>query len=172
MEKKVYSGRYVSVIEKEIDGHVFEKVYIGDGIIIFPFVTNDQILLVREKRLHENPPYRLKFITGFYEYDQSFEENVNRELQEEIGKKANSIIKYKTLKKTGTVNHTNYFAIAHDLENSKLDNPDGEDTIAEIIPMSLDEIRNFIMADKIRMDEMSCVLLKFIYEEKSDAKSI
>jgi ADP-ribose pyrophosphatase YjhB (NUDIX family) len=167
VEKKVYIGNYVSVAEDEINGHVFEKVYIGDGIVIFPFVANGKILLIKEKRLHENPPCRLKVITGFYEYDQSFEENVNRELQEEVGKKANSIIKYITLKNTGTINHTKYFAIACNLEDSKLANPDGEDTITEIIPMAIEEIYNCIMTDKIRIDDISGVLLKLIHDLKN-----
>jgi len=127
MEKKVYTGNYVSVAEEKINGHVYEKVYIGDGIIVFPFVSSDRILMVREKRFHENPPYRLKTVTGFYAYDQSLEENVNRELQEEIGKKATSIIQYKVSKRIGTINQTKYFALAYNLVESKLDNPDSED---------------------------------------------
>ena len=41
---------------------------------------------------------------------------------------------------TGSVNSTQHFIAAWDLENSKLPNPDGEDTIQEVLYFTFDEL--------------------------------
>ena len=166
MKKRKYSGRFVQVYEEPIENKVYEKVYIHDSIIIIPFVNDDEILLVKEKRVQEDPPVRIKTVTGFYESEFSFEENVNRELQEEIGKKANRIVQYEVIKRTGLLNDTRYFALAYDLEDSKLPNPDGEDTIMEVIRMSLDELYDFVMSGRFPLGDTAFLLVRLYMEIK------
>jgi 8-oxo-dGTP pyrophosphatase MutT (NUDIX family) len=141
MEKMVYKGKIIQVSEETINGVVWERAYLPDGVIIFAFNEDNKILFVKEKRPHENPPYRLKPVTGMMEKDGSSpEDNANRELQEEIGFKASKLECFYTMENTGTINGTQYFFKATGLTPNKIPNPDGEDTIMEIVPLSMDEI--------------------------------
>lgn len=151
MENKVYSGHIIQVTEEVIDGITWERAYLPNGVIIFPIDENGNILMIKEKRPHEDPPYRIKPISGMLELDKgSPEENAQRELQEEVGFKAGVLENFWTTKSTGTVNHVHYFYIARNLTPSKLPNPDGEDTIMEIIPFAIEELMQKFLKDEIR----------------------
>ena len=172
MQKEVYSGRFIKVIEDENEGNIYEKAYIQDCIIILPFINDNEILFIKEKRIQEDPPVRTKLVTGFYEPEYSLEENVNRELQEEIGKKASRIQLYETAKYTGTLNQTIYFALAFDLSDSKIPNPDGEDVILDIFPMSIDDIYEYIMEEGFPVSGTGFILAKLYHDIKIKKKNL
>jgi len=138
-EEFKYEGKFIQVSEEVIDEKVFERVYIHDSMVIFPITNEGKILFIKEYRPHEKPNERWKPVTGFYESG-DLTENVNRELQEEIGKIASKVELYFKVKPSGTINSTTYFAIARDLTDSKLPNPDGEETILDVHALSLDEM--------------------------------
>jgi ADP-ribose pyrophosphatase len=151
MENKVYSGHIIQVTEEVIDGITWERAYLPNGVIIFPIDENGKILMIKEKRPHEDPPFRIKPISGMLELDKgSPEENAQRELQEEVGFKAGELENFWTTKSTGTVNHVHYFYIARNLTLSKLPNPDGEDTIMEVIPFAIEDLMQKFLNDEIR----------------------
>lgn len=151
MEKKVYSGHIIQVTEEVIEGITWERAYLPHGVIIFPLTDEGKILMIKEKRPHEDPPFRIKPISGILELDGSTpEENAQRELQEEVGYKAGDLENFWTSKSTGTVNHVHYFYIARHLAPSKLPNPDGEETIMEIITFDLEELMQKFLKDEIR----------------------
>lgn len=151
MEKQIYNGKIIKVTEEEIDHIVWERAYLPDGVIIFPITDEGKILFIKEKRPHENPPFRLKPVSGILETEKgSPEENAMREMQEEIGQKARSLELLMTLKSSGTINNTQHFFIARGLSASKLPNPDGEETIMEIQAFTLEELFQKYMNDEIR----------------------
>jgi len=166
MENKVYKGQFVQVTEEEIQGSVYERVYIRSAMTIFPVDDNKRILFIKEKRLHETPSVRWKPVTGYFEEDQSLEENANRELQEEIGKKAGSITHFFSMQLTGTINIVQKFVIARDLQDSKVPNPDGEDTILEIAALDLEEIRERTLGGEFAKGSVGYGLLKLYFEVK------
>ena len=69
-EKLVYKGKFIQVGEEEIDGLVWEKVYLNDGVIIYPITEEGKIFLIKEKRPHEDKAVRLKFVTGLIDKDE------------------------------------------------------------------------------------------------------
>jgi 8-oxo-dGTP pyrophosphatase MutT (NUDIX family) len=151
VEKKVYEGQIVTVTEEEIENINWERVYLPNGVIIFPMNENGQILMVEEKRPHENPPFRIKPVSGILETDKgSAEENAQREMQEEIGFKAHKMENFWNMKASGTVNNLQYFFLATDLTLSKLPNPDGEDTIISVKAYDLEELMRMYLKDEIR----------------------
>lgn len=163
MEKKVYNGKIIQVTEEEINGTHWERAYLPDGVIIFPIDENGNILLVKEKRPHENPPFRIKPLSGILEPDKGTPiENAQREMQEEIGLKAGEITQFWELKSTGTINNQQYFFLAKHLFPSKLPNPDGEDSIMEILPLSPEEILNHLNQDLIRWSMSTLGLIRLI----------
>jgi 8-oxo-dGTP pyrophosphatase MutT (NUDIX family) len=172
MEKKVYNGQFVQVTEEEIQGSLYERVYIRNAMTIFPVDDKKRILFIKEKRLHETPPVRWKPVTGYFEEGQSLEENANRELQEEIGKKAGSITPFFSMHITGTINIVQKFVIARDLQDSKVPNPDGEDTILEIAALDLEEILDRTLGGEFAKGSVGYGLLKLYYEVKNGTISL
>lgn len=151
MEKKVYNGNIIQVTEEKIENILWERAYLPDGVIIFPITDDGKILFVKEKRPHENPPYRVKPVSGILEPDKGTPaENAMREMQEEIGFKAESLELLMEMKGSGTVNHVQYFFIARGLSAAKLPNPDGEDTIMGIEAFTLEELYQKYMNDEMR----------------------
>jgi ADP-ribose diphosphatase len=119
--------------------------------VIFPITDEGKIILIRERRPHENPPVRIKAVSGILEEELGTpEENAQREMQEEIGFKAREMKLLLELKSTGTVSHTTYFFVARGLETSKIPNPDGEEVIEALIEFTPSELREAIRKDEIR----------------------
>ncbi len=163
MEKEVYRGQIVKVTEETIDGTIWERVYLPDGVIVLPVTEDGKILLVKEKRPHENPPVRIKPVSGIIEPDKgSVEENAQREMQEEIGFKATTLETLLVQKGSGTVNSTQYYFVARGLIPSKLPNPDGEDTIMEIQAFTPAEILAKLANGEIRWSHSTLGILKLI----------
>ena len=151
MEKKVYNGHIVQVTEEIIGGINWERVYLPSGVIVFPINDEGKILMVEEKRPHENPPVRIKPVSGILERDKgSPTENAQREMQEEIGLKAMEMENYWTLTSSGTVNNQQHFFVARNLIASKLPNPDGEDTIMSVKAYGIEELKMKFLNDEIR----------------------
>ena len=109
MAKEVYKGNIVKVTEEKIDHITWERIYLPDGVIVFPITDEGKIILIEEKRPHENPPVRIKPVSGILEHDKGTPmENAQREMQEEIGLKAGKLELLWSQKGTGTVNHEQF----------------------------------------------------------------
>lgn len=151
MEKEVYKGNIIRVTEEKIGEIVWERAYLPHGVIIFPITDDGKIILINEKRPHENPPERIKAVSGILEPDKgSPEENAQREMQEEIGLKASHMELLWHHSGTGTVNSDQYFFIARGLIPSKLPNPDGEETILGTIFLTPTELLEMLKNDQLR----------------------
>jgi 8-oxo-dGTP pyrophosphatase MutT (NUDIX family) len=150
VEKTVYQGQFLKMTTEEIGGHVWERAYLPNGVIVFPVTAQGKFLFIRERRPHERPPVRLKPVTGQMDKGLSHEETAQLELQEEIGFKAGRIEKFWQLDSSGAVNSVAHFFLAKDLTPSKIFNPDGEDSIEEVLELSIDEINDKLFTDEIR----------------------
>lgn len=139
-EKKVYNGQFIQVVEQNINGVIWEKAHFNSAVIVYPFTKNGEIIFVKEFRPHESPQLRIKPVTGILETNLSPLENANKELQEEVGLKANKMEIILSTTITGSINSSQYFIAAWDLEKSKIPNPDGEDCIQEILYYTFDEL--------------------------------
>lgn len=150
MEVKKYNGAFIQVTEEEINGAIWERVYLKSGVQVFPMREDGKIYLIEERRPHEKNPIRLKFVTGLM--DKEGEDplaTANRELQEEIGFKAHSLEIINHRQASGTINNHFYQILARDLEESKIPNPDGEDTIVSIKAYSIEEIFELLDGGKL-----------------------
>ncbi len=173
MEKEVYKGQIVKVTEEKIAGINWERVYLPSGVIIFPINDKGQILMIEEKLSHENPPRRIKPVTGILEPDKgSPQENAQRELQEEIGFKAEKWENFWNMHQSGTVNTQQYFYIARNLIPSKLPNPDGEDTILSVQAYDLEELKAKYLNDEIKWTMSTLGFFRLYQHLENDAKSL
>lgn len=169
MENEVYKGNIVRVTEEKIGDITWERVYVPDGVIIFPITAEGKILLIEEKRPHENPPVRIKAVSGILEHDKGTPlENAQREMQEEIGYRAQKMELLMTLKGSGTINHCQYFFVARDLEESKLPNPDGEDVILGIKSYWPDELRELLLQDKMKWSMSTLGVFRLLESLRKD----
>jgi len=55
MENEIYVGKIIKVTEEMINGITWERAYLPNGVIVFPITGDGKIILVKEKRPHENP---------------------------------------------------------------------------------------------------------------------
>lgn len=163
MEKEVYKGQIIRITEEKIGDITWERAYVPHGVVIFPITDDGKILLVEEKRPHENPPVRIKPVSGILEYEKGTpEENAQREMQEEIGYRAQDLELLFHMKGTGTINHEQYFFIARELEVSKLPNPDGEDTIMGVVAMGPEELFQKLLKDELRWSMSTLGIMRLL----------
>lgn len=160
-EQTKYNGKFIKVTEQEIDGTIWERVYMKDGVQVFPMTEDQKIYMIEEKRPHEKNPIRLKFVTGLMDsHEDDPLETANREMQEEIGFKANKLEIINQREASGTINNNFYQILATDLEVSKIPNPDGEDTIVSIQAYSIEEILNFLDEGKLQWSMGALAIFK------------
>ncbi len=163
MQHEVYKGSIIRVTEEVIGGITWERAFLPNGVIVFPITTSGKILLVKEQRPHETPPVRIKPVSGILEPEKgSPEENAQRELQEEIGLRAGSLELLWTLRGSGTINNEQHFFIARDLAPSKLPNPDGEETILEVLEYDPRELLQALMQDQLKWSMSTLGLFRLL----------
>ena len=163
MEKEVYSGQIIRVTEEVKEGITWERAYLPDGVIIFPITSEGKIILIEERRPHEHPPVRIKPVSGILELDKgSPAENAQREMQEEIGLKAESLELLMTLSSTGTLNSSQYFFVARGLTPHKLPNPDGEDIVLRTIEYTPAELEAVLMKDELKWSHSTLGMFRLL----------
>lgn len=167
MEEFKYRGRFIQVSEEIIEQAVWERAYIPSGVIIYPFISDKKILMIKERRPHEKEPVRLKFVSGHIETNEDPLLTANRELQEEIGKKAQQLELIRHHHTSGTINNELFLIKASSLIDSKLPNPDGEDTIEEVVEIELNEVFNAIHNGDISLGFGVLGFLLLYHKEKS-----
>lgn len=167
MENTVYRGNFIRVTEEEIDGINWERCYLRDGVIVFAQKDNGKFIMIREKRPHEGTKIRLRFVAGHIEPELSVEENVNKELQEEVGFKAQEIKVFYSVKASGTVNNRVYFALAKKLIPSKIPNPDG-DVIVSVEEFTFQEIMEKFLTDELRWSISTIGFLRLFHLHRAE----
>lgn len=165
METTVYQGRYLRVTEESIEGTRYERVYVHPSVIILAETAEGKLLFITERRKGETPPVRLKPVTGFLEEGVSFEENVNRELQEEVGLRAGHVEEIDRFVCSGLTNERRHYALARDLVPSRLPNPDG-DTVLAVHEFTVDEVLGMILSGRYPVSATAAVLLKYCLRRK------
>ena len=168
MEKEVYKGKFIQVTEEEMLGSVWERCYLSDGVIVFPITDDGKVLLIEEKRPHETPSIRLKPVSGLLEkHLGSPADNAQREMQEEIGFRAEKLTELLFLKSTGTVNSAQYFFVAEGLVPDKLPNPDGEDVILAIKAFEPQELERMVWAEELKWSLSTLGIFKLLHYLKN-----
>ena len=114
--KRVPSDRYFSLMADE-EGVGF--VHCGDGVVVVPLTADGQVLLVLERSpaLHREV---LTLVGGSVEDGEGLEEAANRELQEEVGFRAESFELLGELHPFKYLTTRQFAFLARDLTPSKL----------------------------------------------------
>lgn len=169
-EKITYSGRFVQVKESLIDGHIWEKAYFPDSLVVFPITEDNEIIMIEERRPHENVEIRLKFVTGhIHEDDGDVLTTANREMMEEIGLQAKELHEFKKLESSGTINSNFHYVIARGLSPNKIPNPDGEDTIVAIHRTPIMKLKAMLFEEKLPWSVSTLGLIKILNAFEKDS---
>lgn len=127
---------------------VFERLKSsGRKAVVIAAVHNNQLLLVNEYAVgSEN--YELGLPKGLVDLGETIFEAANRELQEEIGMKANYIKHIMTLSLAPNyMSHVSELVLAYDLTPSSLEGDEPEPL--EVVPCDLNNIEDYIISGKI-----------------------
>ncbi len=93
--KEVYSDYFINLYEDTLDLHGNKKIYIRgirkDYSTIVPFISNDEILLIKSYR-HLVDSIQIEVPSGYIEEGESTKHAAVRELKEETGYSAKDVI--------------------------------------------------------------------------------
>lgn len=148
--EKVYDGKIIQVYEKKVQNQTYEILNWKDAVIVFPITSDGKILFIKEFRGADQVS-KWKPVTGFIEPEYTIEENVQKEMREEIGFRANKLTLIHALKLSGTIRSNKYYYLAEELVEDKIENPDG-DVIEEIKAFSLEELIRLSLEGKMKIN--------------------
>lgn len=168
-EKTVYSGKRIVVEELHYynprkDEKVYrEHVLAGDAAIIMPITENNELIMIREPRTPVGKTV-LAFPAGMIEKGEKPEEGAIRELEEEVGYRANSIKQMRVLYPTvGYSDERTFIFLAKDLVKTQRHLDETEDI--EIVKIPLSEAKEMLDKNEfITTSETVALLHYFMYE--------
>ena len=115
------------------------------AVMVLPILDNNLIFIKEYAAAIDD--YSLTFPKGKIDNQEKILEAANRELQEEIGFKANKMINAYTLDLApGYLSHQTYIVIASELESSELEGDEPEKL--EIVKCPLNSITTFLLQQK------------------------
>lgn len=149
-----YKGKVLHLVVDRIkfpDGREAEResiLHFG-AVGLVPITDKDEVILVRQYR-HALKDYLLEIPAGKLSKGEDPLKCAERELQEEIGEKANKIVKLaEFFTSPGYSNEYFYLYLALDLEESKLKSEDIEEEFMEIVKIPMSEVFKKIDEGKI-----------------------
>ena len=138
----------------------------GEGAVMVLPVLNDNLIFIKEYAAAIDD-YSLTFPKGKIDKQEKILEAANRELQEEIGFKANKMINAYTLDLApGYISHKTYIIIASELKPSKLEGDEPEKL--EIVKCPVNSIPTFLAQQKnidSRVFAAIFIYLNFLQDE-------
>tara|TARA_B100001057_G_scaffold75941_1_gene70686 strand:+ start:4631 stop:5143 length:513 start_codon:yes stop_codon:yes gene_type:complete len=151
-KKSIFKTKLFNIKEVEIkfDDKILKYEIIsgnGQGAVLIVPILGDEIIFIKEYAAAVDD-YMITFPKGKIDKDESMYEAANRELQEEIGYKANDV---KFIKKIhlapGYINHVTYIMFAQNLQSSSL--PGDEPEVLEQIRVNKTELKKFLETSEI-----------------------
>jgi ADP-ribose diphosphatase len=159
-EKTVFKNKVFHVKDIEVNlndkTHTFSILEKGDTALLVPITENNEVIFIKEYFAAINE-YQVALPKGRIENNLNALETANKELQEEIGFKANKLDKIAVLTMSPGyfTQKTNVF-VARDLIESKLDGD--EDSIIEIFKYPLSHFEDLINKGELTESRMISTL--------------
>lgn len=165
MEKKIYEGKYMKVIEELIGNLTYERAYLLPSVQVIPITSDNKILLIKERREVEGRS-RWKFVSGFMDKPGlSAKQVAQEELMEEAGFSAGKMEKYYYLEDKHTFIIPITYFLAYDLKENKVPNPDG-DVIEDVKSFSIEELYKRVLDGEFDFLHEASVIMKLYRDRK------
>jgi len=166
VEKKVYSGKYVTLTEEPHERGVFERAYLMPSVQVIAFTGEDKVLMIKERRIVEGLT-RWKFVSGFCDKPGLTPEQIaQEELMEEAGVVADKLVAFHHLTHKHTFIMPITYFLAFGLRPKKKDNPDGP-VIEEVKEVSLEELYKRVLQGEFDFQHEASVILKLYRDWKA-----
>jgi len=158
-EKKLFSGKYITVTEEKIGPFTYECAHLIPSVQVIPITSDGKILMIKEKRDLEGRS-RWKFVSGFIDKPgMSAEQAAQEELMEEAGFSAGRLKKYFQFNDKHTFIIPITYFLAFDLKQDKKPNPDGE-VIEEIKAFSIEELYQRVLEGEFDFLHEASMIMK------------
>ena len=155
MGQVLCGDRWMSLVQND-DGKLF--VQMGDSVLIVPVTASGDVLLITETSLAYGAR-TLILPSGELEPGEDSADAANRELQEEVGYRAEQITALGELRPISKYVHTRcYVHLAQGLQPSHLDGD--EDEIIEVEPVALAQFEALI--DQGRLQDSSTIAALYL----------
>ncbi|MBZ0320739.1 MAG: NUDIX domain-containing protein [Anaerolineae bacterium] len=145
MDKIICQTPFLALMESEA-GVGYVKA--ADGALIVPMTDAGEVLFIREY----SPAYKRPFLTlpgGIIEPGEGEAEAANREMQEEIGLRADNILYLGEVYRNFKYIHAKSYAfLARDLSESKL--VGDEEDVIEVVPLPLTALDRLIQSGELQ----------------------
>ncbi len=165
-EKKVYSGKYMSVFEEGIGPFTYERACLLPSVQVIPFTKDGKILLIKERRAIEGVS-RWKFVSGFCDKPGLSKEQVaQEELMEEAGFEAGKLEEYFHHEHRHSFVIPITYYLAFDLKEKKKPNPDGE-VVEEVKSFSIEELYQRVLEGEFDFLHEASVIMKLYRDWKA-----
>lgn len=167
--KTVFKGKVFTVQQYPAShGRIFETCIRQPSVEIIPITEEGKIIITKQVRPHY-PSGIYSFPGGKVDADEDLITAAQRELQEEIGYKANSMELFSENCKMSTLEYDISVYIARDIIKSKL--PHDIDEKISIEEKTLNEVLELTYAEDMFMDINSVAAYKLFYAvQKGDIK--
>lgn len=148
-----------------LDGRTKEVVRLKrpDSVHILAFPTKESILLLREFR-----PYYGTYIwmipSGKVDKERNIDEAAQRELREETGYRAESLVPYCTTNYSESIIATNYIYIGRNLRKDPL--PQDDDEMIELHEMPIEEALEHVLHSKFVHTASAFAILRYLRENR------
>ncbi|PCI24850.1 hypothetical protein COB57_03720 [Candidatus Peregrinibacteria bacterium] len=148
------------------DSLTLVRVYTNPSVHIFPISENKKIWLIQEYRIDEDVT-RWLIPGGGLESHQTPEQCAQAELQEELGKKAESFeLFYELPYRKKVLNEHRYYFIARGLSDSHVENPDGN-VVKDMKEFSIEELKKMTLSGAFNPSPTVFALLQLIGDVES-----
>lgn len=159
-EDLVYQNKFVYVTEEPSGkGFNYVRVYLEPSVHIFAIDESDRIWMINEYRPLEKRS-RWLIPSGSIDNNETPEEAAQRELQEELGFKADYLeLLCKKHYQKKTCNELKYYFIARGLTEVDIENPDG-DVILSKKQVTIEELVNYAVNDMFGWSDLVIAIMK------------
>ncbi len=166
--KLAFEGKIFDVYQWEqalYDGstHTFEKITRQDTAVVYPILEDGKILLIKDSQ-----PQRDTVITapsGRLETGENPEQAIVRELLEETGHRAETLVPFYTHQPYEKIDWFVHVFIGKNCKKVQEPKVDAGEKI-ELMPVSFDELVDLVLSESIRQEGLNNLVLRALLDSK------
>ncbi len=163
--ERIYSGAVLNVerVPRIINNQLlyFERVLFAGSVHVIPVDANGRMVFVRERRMEKklHGEYRVRVLSGIMNEGEMPVDAAKRELEEELGLRAEKFELFMTFKKDGSIQDKRYYFLAHSLSKGSV-NRDATEDIDGHVTMSKEQVCEAVISGFFGTGETAVAILK------------
>ncbi len=164
MEVTGFIGNYVKVTTERKTGkddrvYILERVYMRSGVSVVAVTLEKKFRLVQELSYWDDQTRRVKPVTGWINNHEEPLACAKRELEEELGLKAERWDLFLKHESHGSIQKKQYYFLAYELTQTQA-HPEGLEQIQGFQDFTANEIKEMALAGRFGTSESGYAMLK------------